>query len=190
MRVFIRQSKSTAKISCRVLLLAFLAAIALTPLAGQQRPPAGVKLEVVSVRVLSDKESTERSADFIGQDIAIRLRLSCSDQGIYFYTLGDSVIPVGYHVKSTDRGIVWLAGRSGEEKSSPGIAKLTFGLRGSWRVLSAYVRPAIEWEELDSTHFTGEKHAFTIFIKLNEKDEPKEILSASYVVPAGTPPPK
>lgn len=190
MRVFIKPLKSIVGISRKVLLFGLLGTTTLLHLSGQQQPPTGVKFEVVSVRVLSEKEAADRSLDFIGPNVAVRLRLSCSDRGFYFYTWQDSVTPLGYTVRITEGGTVWLFGKSGQESVSPGINKTTFGFPGAWRLLSAHDRPAIEWEVLDSTRSSGEKHAFTIFIKLNEKDQPHEIVSQPFVVPAGPGPSK
>jgi hypothetical protein len=36
-----------------------------------------------------------------------------------------------------------------------------------------YSRSAIEWEELDSASSSGEKHAFTVFIKMAKKTSPR-----------------
>jgi hypothetical protein len=118
------------------------------------------------------------------------LRLSCATHGIYFFTWKDDFIPLGYALKLTDHGSVWLAGQSGSEPMSPGLQKLTLGIPGAWRRMSARGEPAIEWEEDDSTNFAGEKHARTIFVKLSEGDKPIEIISEPYVVPADLPPAK
>lgn len=154
------------------------------PLMGQQQPPAGIVFQVVSVRVLDDKEASKRAPDFLGSDVAVRLRISPEGRSFYFYTLKGAIFPVGYAVKLTEHDTVWLAGRSGAEKSSPGLQQLTLGMPGSWNLLSGGGRPSLEWEELDSTLFAGEKHARTIFIKLHENDKPVEVTSNPYVVPA------
>lgn len=175
--------------ACRIISLSVIGLLlanraALQSLVGQEQPPAGIAFHVVSVRVLSDKEATQRSGDFIGPDVAVRLRLSCTDRGFYFYALKGAAIPLGYTVKMTDKGPLWLAGRSGKEPISPGIQQLTFGMPGSWNLLPAGARPAIEWEELDSTSLAGEKHARTAFIKRAEQETPIEIMSDSYAVPS------
>ena len=81
----------------------------------------GIAFQVVSVRVLGDKEASTRAPDFLSSNVAVRLRISCMDRGFYFYALKGAAIPVGYAVKLTDQGSVWLGGRSGAEKSSPGL---------------------------------------------------------------------
>lgn len=147
--------------------------------------PPGVKFEVVSVRVLSDKEAADRSPDFVGPNVAVRLRLSCSGTGFYLYSLSDTIAPVGYKVKWVNNKVVWRFGPPGNDEhlSSPGIKKATFGSPGKWLLLSGHLRPVIEWEELDSTGYSGEKHAFTVFIKHRESGAPEEIISDAFVVP-------
>jgi hypothetical protein len=150
----------------------------------QQSPPDGVKFEVVSIRVLSDKEAAERSPDFVGPNIAIRLRLSAAARGVNFYGWKNSAVPAGYKVQRTDQGIAWLYGKGGTEKrtASPGLKGVLFGSTGEWTTLPA--RSAIEWEELDSTSFAGQKHAFTVFIKQRDSAEPEEIMSDTFAVPS------
>ncbi len=179
-------TKACRTISLSAFCLSLTAALGLQPLTGQEQPPVGIAFQVVSVRVLGDKEASTRAPDFLSSNVAVRLRISCMDRGFYFYALKGAAIPVGYAVKLTDQGSVWLGGRSGAEKSSPGLQQLTFGMPGSWDLLPAGARPTIEWEELDSTSFAGEKHARTIFIKLRESDKPVEVVSDSYVVPAAS----
>lgn len=163
---------------------------AVTRSAGQQPPPNGLKFEIVSVRALSDKEAADRSPDSIGPNLAVRLRLSCSGQGFYFYAWRDSVVPMGYTVRVTDRGTVWLYGMPGdsEHASSPGLEKLNALVPGAWRLLSGHDRPAVEWELLASTLQAGEKHAYTIFIKFHENDKPQEIFSDTFIVPSNPTP--
>jgi hypothetical protein len=158
--------------------------VATTFLLAQQPPPAGVRLEVIAVRVLSDKEAAERSPDFIGPNVAVRLRLSSTLRGISFYAWKNSPIPVGYKILRTGNGNVWLYGKGGTEKkpSSPGINAVLFGSKGEWLTLPPC--SAIEWEDLDSTFFVGEMHSFSIFVKERDKGGPKEIFSDHFVVPA------
>jgi hypothetical protein len=176
-------------ISC-CFLAGFLFAIGGEALPDQQALLSGAKFEVVSVRVLSDQEAADRTKDFIGPNVAVRLRLSCSNSGFYYYTWGDNIAPLGYSVKLTDSGLVWLNKMPGhtDPRSSPGIEKLNAFVPGVWRLMFGHSRSAVEWEELDSTSLSGEKHAFTAFIKVGEKDKPTEIVSDSYVVPAGPTP--
>jgi hypothetical protein len=193
MNRFMKVSTQTNR-SRSVSALALLVALTAAPSTGQSLPPMGVKLEVVSVRVLSEKESLDRLPDVISSypRVAVRLRLSVGPSGIYLYTSSRWLAPFGYQVKWVNDKPVWLYGKPGENEhaSSPGLEKAAEGIPAVWLGLSGHLRPAIEWEELDSTAQAGEKHAFTVFIKEREKDHPKEIISESYVVPSGPPQPK
>lgn len=60
----------------RAFLVGLIVLVAATRLSVQQAWPDGVKFEVISVRVLNDKEAAQRSPDFVGPNVAIRLRLS------------------------------------------------------------------------------------------------------------------
>jgi len=171
-----------------VLLASLLMLFGGTFLFAQQSPPDGVKFEVVSFTVLSNKEAAERSPDFVGPNIAVRLRLSSSAHGLSFYGWKNSAVPAGYKVQRADQGVVWFYGRGGTEKktSSPGLKAVLFGSAGEWMTLPAY--SAVEWEQLDSTSFAGENHAFTAFLKLREGDEPLEVVSHSFTVPSNAMP--
>lgn len=170
--------------SDKALVAGILVLIATTLLSAQQAQPNGVKFEVVSVRTLSDKEAAERSPDFVGPNIAVRLRLSTAAKSLDFYGWKNSAVPAGYKVQRTDQGTSWLYGEGGREKkpSSPGLKAVLFGSVGEWITLSAH--SAIEWEELDSTSFAGEKHAFTVFIRQRDSDQPHEVFSESFAVPS------
>jgi hypothetical protein len=183
MRHFTKLSRG---ISPNLVLLGLLTAATGATAVHEHSPPRGVKLEVISVRVLSPKEEAERSPNYIGPNVAVRLRLSSSGTGFFLYSYSDTIAPVGYLVKLLNSKTVWLYGKPGENEhsSSPGIEKATFGARGAWLLVSGHDRPAIEWEVLDSTRFAGEKHAFTVFIKEREGAEPREIISEPYIVPA------
>ena len=155
----------------------------LLPLEGKPISTPRVKFEVLSARVLSNREAARRSPDFVGPNIAVRLRLSTSD-GVYFLAW-KTVIPQGYTVKQSPAGTVWLYGKPGQEPlSSPGLERVTSGFPGVWMVLPAGC--AIEWEEMDSTSFGGEKHAFTCFLKDKENDSPVEVFSEWFDVPKPT----
>jgi len=186
MRCSSKDSKKT-RISSFLVNVTLLLVVATRFVYGDAALPPGAKFEVVSVRVLSEQETIDRSPDFIGADVAVRLRLSCSALGFYFYAWGDDVTPVGYSVKMTDQGLIWRNRMPShtDSQTSPGIGKLNAFLPGVWRLMSGHVRPTIEWEQLDSTAFSGEKHAFTAFIRKSEHDKPIEIVSDPYVVPAG-----
>jgi len=173
-----------SRISCFIIMALLLSAGFVA--AAQQSPPAGCRFEVVSVKALSNDEALERTPpDVIGPNVAVRLRLSCDDAGLYVLTSKDLLAPLGYAVKSTDRGVIWLSDKHGQQ-SSPGLQKLTSIIPSAWFGVPKH--SAIEWELLDSTTLGGEKHAFTVFIKQGEKGEPKEIISDPFVVPSGPSP--
>ena len=143
------------------------------------------RLKILSVRVLSNEEAAARSPDFIGPNVAVRLRLSPLSDGFYFYTWKGSVIPQGYKVKQSQSGTVWLYGKADQEPTaSPGVDRVTSGFAGVWLPLPP--GSAIEWEELDSTSFAGDRHAFTCFVKQKEADSPIEIFSEWFEVPKGS----
>src|SRR2546430_14962737 len=91
--------------------------IAVAPMCGGQDsrmpPPAGMRLEVVSVRPMSTEESVRRSpSDVFGLDLVVRLRLSTAETGVYFLATKNPVnlIPEGHRVKLTEKGVVWRYG--------------------------------------------------------------------------------
>lgn len=187
MNQFAMESKQISR-SSKALLASLLILVGGALLSAQQPPPDGVKFEVVSIRVLSGKEAAERSPDFVGPNIAIRLRLSTTAHGLSFYGWKNSTVPAGYGVQRTDQGFAWLYGKGGTEKqsSSPGLKAVLFGSTGEWITLPA--QSAVEWEILDSTSFAGEKHALTAFIKQRDRDEPVEVISDTFAVPSNVTP--
>jgi hypothetical protein len=187
MNQFAMESKQISR-SSKALWGGVLILVATTLLSAQQPPPDGVKFEVVSVRVLSDKEAAERSPDFVGPNIAVRLRLSTSGHGLSFYSWKNSAVPAGYKVQRTEGGAYWLYGKGGTNKktASPGIKAVLFGSTGEWITLPAH--SAIEWEELDSTSFAGEKHGFTAFIRQRDNSESAEVMSDEFAVPPSSTP--
>jgi len=178
--------KTKQRSSYLVLFCVLLVAIPRQSSVGQVSLPLGTKFQVVSTRVLSAREAAERSTDFIGADVVVRLRLSSAEEGFYFYTAVGDIVPVGYSIRMTPRRAEWLnriAGHS-DAQTSPGIEGLNSLVPCEWRLISGHSRPAIEWEVLDSSSAAGEKHAFTAFIRKTDKDKPVEIFSDSYIVPA------
>jgi hypothetical protein len=174
------------QINSRYFVFALFLSIVGRVLAYQGVLPPGARFEIVSVKVLSPREAADRSPDSPGpNDVAVRLRLSCANSGFYFYSWRDGVTPVGYRVKFEDGKLQWLNKMPGhsDQHSSPGIDKLNAFVPGVWRLMSGHDHPAIEWDELDSTSLKGEKHAFTVFVKIDEKDKPVEVFSDFYVVP-------
>ena len=168
------------------LALAWLLAFGASVMAQNPASVGQVKFEVLSARILSSSEAVSRSPDYLGANVVVRLRLSNpTTEGFYFYTWERSVVPQGFKVKQIDSGRLWLYGKPGDERTfSPGVGRVTSGFPGVWAVLPP--NSAIEWEELDSTHFGGEKHAFTCFMKIRENDRPVEIFSEWFEVPTST----
>ena len=146
---------------------------------------SGVSLEILSVRVLSPEEAARRSPDYIGPNVAVRLRLS-SKKGVHYYALSSSFIPLGYEVTITNGETRWFWYQK-MRTESPGFNELANLVPGHWLIL--HPGTAIEWEKLASTHDYGETHAFTIFIKDKEHSTPREIISAQFLVPKEKPPP-
>jgi hypothetical protein len=115
MKQFAMESRQTSRNS-KTFLAIFFVLVAGSLLSAQLSPPHGAKFEVLSVRVLGDKEASERSPDFIGPNIAVRLRLSSTEHGLEFYGWKNSTIPAGYKVQELDQSIFWLYGKAGTEK--------------------------------------------------------------------------
>src|SRR2546426_9182408 len=184
--MLISSEDSRTKISsCLPLLFVLLLAVSKQLAHSQAFLPQGAKFQVVSTKVLSEREAADRSPDFIGADVVVRLRLSSSGEGFYIYTAAGDIVPVGYSVQITPKGPVWrnkMPDHS-DAQTSPGIEKLNALVPCEWRLVSGHARPAIEWEVLDSSSSAGERHAYTAFIRRTDKDKPIEIISDSYLVP-------
>jgi hypothetical protein len=141
----------------------------------QEKPPKGIKLEIINIRVLSDKEQAIKTGDDdLGMDIALRLRLS-AENGLEYFVFKGSAGPLGYMLQVQNDRMVWLYDHG--KTKSPGLEGLRYG---EWLILPA--DGAIEWVKLDSTLNVGKKHACTIFIK--EKNKIREIISETYTVPS------
>ncbi len=153
------------------------------PISAQERALLGVRFEIVSVRVLNENAAAKRSPDFFGPNIAVRLRLSTTEPGVFFYSWKGAATPAGYKVERSGQKMVWLFGKAGTEKrlSSPGLKDVLSGLVGEWVPLP--VKSTIEWEELDSTLFSGSRHAFSIFVRTTKVEE-REVFSDFYDVPS------
>ena len=165
--------------TCLITLMAFsVGAVAVA----QSHAHVGITLDVLSVEQLSDKEAADRSPDFLGPNVAVRLRLSTGQHGISFYGWPNSAIPSGYEVELDGGRRVWLFGEGGTAKrsTSPGIDAVLFGSKGAWITLPPH--SAVEWVELDSSLFAGKKHAYTAFIRDRAGDE-EEVFSTEFTVP-------
>jgi hypothetical protein len=147
--------------------------------------PEGFDFAVISVNVLSDKQAAERTTDAVGYDVTVRVRLSTRSQGLRLYALPNRIEPCRFGVQTTGSRIVWLENPgldgTGRVASSPGLKQVCAGMPGVWIDLPAHA--AVEWEELDSTAYSGENHAFTIFVQTKDKQGPQEVVSGSYTVP-------
>lgn len=132
MNQFVAESKQISR-SSKALLAILLVLAGGALLSAQQPPPDGAKFEVVSIRVLTDKEAAERSPDFVGPNIAVRPRLSSAAREINFYGWKNSAVPAGYGVQRTDQGLAWLYRKDGTERqsSSPGLKAVLFGQPGN-----------------------------------------------------------
>lgn len=153
----------------------------------------GVKLEVLSVRRMTEEETLKRSpGDVIGLDLIVRLRLSCSTNGVYILTTSKPVhlMPEGHAVKVTNTGLVWRYGTltGGESAVSPGSRRICGEVPCEWVRLSAH--SALEWEKLDVSAETDEVRAFTVFIRNSPQSEEREIVSTSFNAPVGIRPVK
>lgn len=171
-------SKACCQIAAVILL-------AVTGVPAEQSPPDGIKFEVVSVKVLPEKEALERSPDYLGPNVAVRLRLETGSQGLSFYGWKNSAVPGDYRIERTNHGTIWFHGKAGkgiaENTQSPGLESVLFGSEGTWSDLPPH--SAIEWEELDFTSLAGQVHAFTVFIKLGNARQALEISSDTFTVP-------
>jgi len=144
-----------------------------------------VKLEVVSVKVMSDKESTKIAGpDFIGADVLVRLRLSAPSRAISFYAVRFNREPIGHRTEWSANGemLVYAIGAKEPEKTSAGIGDMSrMGLPTAWVPLAA--GKTVEWDFLDGTGDAGQKHGTSVFVRFLPDETPVEIFSDPYVVP-------
>jgi hypothetical protein len=156
-------------------------------LASAQKPePGDFKFEVLSVARLSDKEAAARTTDAIGYDVVVRVRLSTQSHGLRFYTWPNRIEPCRFAVQMVGNQVVWLENPgldgTGRLASSPGLRQVCAGTAGTWIDLPAH--SAVEWEELDSTTYFGERHAFAIFVQTKDKQDSQEVISDAFTVPS------
>jgi hypothetical protein len=141
--------------------------------------PGTIKLQVLEVRVLKGNEASRRAPHSPGTDAAVRLRLSnAGSDSVYFDafdTPDNQYIPITYNGRKTGSGVVWLYGNDTVPKGNPDVELISAGLPTKWVILPP--RSAVEWEELDSTRFENEQHAFTLFLKTRLNSEPIELVS-------------
>jgi hypothetical protein len=143
------------------------------------------KLEVVSVRVMTDEESSRIAGpDFIGADVLVRLRLSATGRDLFFYGFEHIKKPIGYSIKWEGDEKVWvypIAGKN-SHRTSPGIEALRKLVPTGWFKLEK--GKTVEWEVLDGTGSAEEKHGTSAFIKFLPAEKPVEIFTDSYRVPS------
>jgi hypothetical protein len=169
----------------RFVFIGGLLIVGVLTLAAPQNQPDDIKCEIVSVRIMSEKESTTIAGpDFIGADVLVRFRLSTSNRNIFFYGYNYNKKPGGHRTKWSDQGKMKVCplGVKVCDDFSPGLRDLlALGLPMSWIPLNA--GKTIEFEILDGTGSAGEKHGATVFVRLSPTDLPMEIFSDPYVVP-------
>jgi hypothetical protein len=162
--------------------LLFVAVLSLT---FPRTQPNDIKLKVISVKIMSDQESTKIAGpDFIGADVLVRFRLASPSRSISFYGTNYDKKPTGHRTTwSSDGQIrVYPLGAKEAKDVSPGIGDLGgLGLPISWFPLDA--GKSVEFEVLDGTSNAGEKHGASAFVRLSHNETPVEIFSESYVVP-------
>ena len=145
-----------------------------------------IKFEVISVKVMSDKESTKIAGpDFIGANVLVRLRLSAAIRDISFFAVKFNKEPIGHRTKWFGDGKmqVYPIGAKVAREVSPGIGDMgRVGLPTAWFPLAA--GKTVEWEVLDGTGDVGEKHGTSVFVRFLPDETPVEIFTGPYVVPA------
>jgi hypothetical protein len=151
----------------------------------KQEVGSPVKFEVSSIRLLSEEENSRRLGDNI-VDSAFALKCRVSNQGrptVYLHIdFANTIIPRGFLVKKTDKGLLWVLDASGKTSTeSPGLKPPYLLSSGTWLTLSE--GDAVEWESAQETVFSEEYHAMTVFIKYGQKGKVIELFSNFYKVP-------
>ncbi len=148
--------------------------------------PNGVKFEVISVKVMSDEESSKIAGpDYLGANVLVRLRLSALSGDLSYYAFQFNKNPIGHRTMWSSDGkmLVYPTGEAKAKEVSPGMSDLiTFGMQTAWLHLDAGKK--FEFEILDGTGDAGAKHGTSAFVKLLPDETPVEVFSESYVVPA------
>ena len=147
--------------------------------------PGNIKLEVISVKVMSDKESTKIAGpDFIGADVLVRVRLSAASRDISFYAVKFNKEPIGHRTKWSEDGKmqVYPIGAKEPKEVSRGIGDMDrVGLPSGWFPLAA--GKTVEWDVLDGTGEAGEKHGTSVLVRLLPDEMPVEVFTGPYEVP-------
>lgn len=135
---------------------------------------AGIRIEVVSQRWLTDKE-IEELEDVIGVDMSVRIRLSNGRQKhVLYLALAESIMPIG----------VVVTRRLGDDKwqypyprdSRPEDSWFD-GVAFHWLELPP--KSSVEFERTDYSA-SDEEHAVTAYIKARKEDALVELVSEPY----------
>lgn len=148
--------------------------------------PGGVRVETLWVRPEAPAQKRTLPSDeiLIGEPTIVRLRLVAPARSPVFVCVAGSLTPLGYTVKWREKHKVWQYFENRGSKassSSPGLRPLTAGLQERWVLLPP--GSAIEWN-LTVLGEEGEKQAQTIFVKFQEAEQPVEVFSEAYRIPA------
>jgi hypothetical protein len=144
-----------------------------------------VKFEVSSTRLLSDKELRRKTGDNL-LDSGFALKCRVANQGrrtVYLHIdFANSIVPTGFLVRKTDKGLVWILDASGKtSKESPGLKPPKLISSGTWLMLAE--GEAVEWESIQETVLIEETRAMTVFMKIGKGGRIFEVFSNFYGVP-------
>lgn len=150
----------------------------------KQESDLPVRFEISSIRSLSEEELSRRTGDNITES-GFALKCRVSNQGrqtVYLYTaFANSIVPSGYLVTKTDKGLAWLLNASGKTSTqSPGFSPKIIS-SGTWLMLSE--GDAVEWEKIQQNSSAEEIRAVTVFMKFGNSEKVVEIFSDFYKTP-------
>lgn len=144
-----------------------------------------VKFEVSSIRLLSEEELRRKTGDNI-VDSGFALKCRVSNQGrqtVYLHIdFANTIIPRGFLVRKTDKGLVWVLDASGKTSTeSPGLKPPYLLSSGTWLMLGE--GDAVEWETVQETPSAEETLAMTVFMKFGKSEKVVEVFSNFYKPP-------
>ncbi|GEM_PF-6367586 len=143
-------------------------ALAIPCLAAQDLTSLSYELTVLEVKTLTEKEALERTPQFVGPNLVVRLRLANkSNDSLLLLVTKDTIDPLA---------CVGRPNRVARECRPKLLA-----IPNQWLALPAGA--ALEWEEMDSTAFAGQEHVVSVSVKRDETASPLELSSALYKVP-------
>ena len=132
-------------------------------------PTSPFELSVLELKTLTEKEAVERTPQFVGPNLVIRLRLANkSNDPVLLLVTKDTIDPLS---------CVGRPNRIARECRPKLLA-----IPNQWLALPPGA--ALEWEEMDSTVFSGQDHVVSVSIKRSETANPEELDSGLYKVPA------